>query len=110
MSRHGALRARDLLVSSPGDRYIFQALLRQLTDFKRALSALSEIPESLLRAELLRRDGTQPRDAADTPSCGSRERGAYNTPLHIMALFLILGLSTFGTRRFPHIPDSRTPC
>lgn len=84
--------------------------LRQPTDFKRALSVISEIPESLLRAELLRRAGTQSTDSADAPSCGSRERGAYNTPLHVMALFLILGLSTFGTRRFPCLLDTSTDC
>ncbi|KAJ5920686.1 Zinc/iron permease [Penicillium verrucosum] len=39
--------------------------------------------------------------------------GAYNTPLHVMALFLILGLSTFAcsfpvlARRFPRLPIPR---
>lgn len=61
-------------------------------DLKRALSAISEIPDALLRAELLRRGGA----SEDTPACGSKQRGKYNTPLHVMALFLILGLSTFG--------------
>ncbi|KAJ5205640.1 hypothetical protein N7491_003731 [Penicillium cf. griseofulvum] len=79
------------------------------SELKRALSAISEIPDALLRAELLRRDG-----ASDgTPACGSKERGAYNTPLHVMALFLILGLSTFAcsfpvlARRFPRLPIPR---
>ncbi|KAJ5204089.1 Zinc/iron permease [Penicillium cinerascens] len=82
-------------------------------DLKRALSVISEIPESLLRAELLRRDGTQSTESADAPACGSRVRGAYNTPLHVMALFLILGLSTFAcsfpvlARRFPRLPIPR---
>lgn len=67
-----------------------------LADLKRALSAISEIPESLLRAELRRRDAT---GSVETPSCGSQAQGAYNTPLHVMALFLILGLSTFGMRQ-----------
>ncbi|KAJ5716785.1 hypothetical protein N7488_002431 [Penicillium malachiteum] len=77
-------------------------------DFKRALSIISEVPESLLRAELLRRDAV-----ADAPSCGSEERGTYNTPLHVMALFLILGLSTLAcsfpvlARRFPSLPIPR---
>lgn len=75
------------------------------TEFKRALSAISEIPESLLRAELLRRDVARSSDSVDPPSCGSGERGAYNTPLHVMALFLILGLSTFGMCRFLCLPD-----
>lgn len=69
---------------------LFLTILR--ADLKRALSAISEIPDALLRAELLRRDGA----SDDTPACGSKQRGAYNTALHVMALFLILGLSTFG--------------
>ncbi|KAJ5552929.1 Zinc/iron permease [Penicillium frequentans] len=79
-------------------------------DLKRALSAISEIPESLLRAELRRRDAT---GSVETPSCGSQAQGAYNTPLHVMALFLILGLSTFAcsfpvlARRFPGLPIPR---
>ncbi|KAJ5972637.1 uncharacterized protein N7479_002555 [Penicillium vulpinum] len=79
------------------------------SDLKRALSAISEIPDALLRAELLRRDGA----SEDTPTCGSKQRGAYNTPLHVMALFLILGLSTFAcsfpvlARRFPGLPIPR---
>lgn len=72
------------------DRDWLLTILR--ADLKRALSAISEIPDALLRAELLRRDGA----SDDTPACGSKQRGAYNTPLHVMALFLILGLSTFG--------------
>jgi hypothetical protein len=62
------------------------------TDLKRALSALADIPDTILKAELLRRDGA----SDDTPACGSKQRGVYNTPLHVMALFLILILSTFG--------------
>ncbi|CAG7943112.1 unnamed protein product [Penicillium nalgiovense] len=79
------------------------------SDLKHALSAISEIPDTLLRAELLRRDGA----SDDTPACGSKQRGAYNTPLHVMALFLILGLSTFAcsfpvlARRFPRLPIPR---
>ncbi|KAJ5822931.1 Zinc/iron permease [Penicillium robsamsonii] len=79
------------------------------SDFKRAISAISDIPDALLRAELLRRDGA----SADTPTCGSKDRGSYNTPLHVMALFLILGLSTFAcsfpvlARRFPGLPIPR---
>ncbi|KAJ5936432.1 Zinc/iron permease [Penicillium verhagenii] len=77
-------------------------------DLKRALSAISEIPESYLRAELQRRDATGSLDSVETPSCGSQSQGAYNTPLHVMALFLILGLSTFVlARRFPGLPIPR---
>ncbi|KAJ5099110.1 Zinc/iron permease [Penicillium argentinense] len=77
------------------------------------LSAISQLPESLLRAELQRRNVNQAVDSDDTPSCGSRQRGAYNTPLHVMALFLILVLSTFAcsfpvlARRFPRLPIPR---
>ncbi|QQK45525.1 Zip-domain-containing protein [Penicillium digitatum] len=79
------------------------------SDLKRAFSAISEIPDTLLRAELLRRDGA----SDDTSACGSKQRGDYNTPLHVMALFLILGLSTFAcsfpvlARRFPRLPIPR---
>lgn len=68
-----------------------------LSDF--ALDALSQLPESLLQAELKRRNGNFVRasDTDDGSTCGSGQRGAYNTPLHVMALFLILVLSTFGT-------------
>ncbi|KAJ6109749.1 Zinc/iron permease [Penicillium sp. IBT 16267x] len=82
-------------------------------DLKHALSAISEIPESLLRAELRRRDATGSSNSAKAPSCGSEMQGAYNTPLHVMALFLILGLSTFAcsfpvlARRFPGLPIPR---
>lgn len=67
-----------------------------MTDLKRALSAISEIPDAILKAELLRRDGTSDNSQA----CGSKSRGAYNTPLHAMALLLILVLSTLGMHYF----------
>jgi solute carrier family 39 (zinc transporter), member 1/2/3 len=57
----------------------------------RADSWSSVTTEALL-AELKRRkdDG----DPEQRPACGSQERGAYDTPLHVFALFLILFLST----------------
>ncbi|KAJ5246967.1 hypothetical protein N7468_001950 [Penicillium chermesinum] len=82
-------------------------------DLKRALSIIADIPESVLRAEIQRRDVTRATDSTDTPKCGSQERGAYNTPLHVMALFLILALSTLAcsfpvlARRFPGLPIPR---
>ncbi|KAJ5166532.1 uncharacterized protein N7482_005313 [Penicillium canariense] len=83
-------------------------------DLKRALSAISDLPDSLLRAELQRRNVARSSDSVDAaPACGSRQRGAYNTPLHVMALFLILVLSTFAcsfpvlARRFPRLPIPR---
>lgn len=80
-----------------------------------ALDALSQLPESLLQAELKRRNGKFVRasDTDDGSTCGSGQRGAYNTPLHVMALFLILVLSTFAcsfpvlARRFPGLPIPR---
>ncbi|KAJ5242360.1 Zinc/iron permease [Penicillium citrinum] len=83
--------------------------------FDFALDAISQIPESLLRAELKRRNGNFIRDENDDDrsSCGSGQRGTYNTPLHVMALFLILVLSTFAcsfpvlARRFPRLPIPR---
>ncbi|KAJ5449709.1 uncharacterized protein N7458_006158 [Penicillium daleae] len=72
--------------------------LNLFSDLKRAISAISDIPDSLLRAELQRRNVARSSDSAgDAPACGSGQRGDYNTSLHVMALFLILGLSTFGT-------------
>ncbi|KAJ5779059.1 Zinc/iron permease [Penicillium paradoxum] len=79
------------------------------SDSSRTLLAISDVPVALLKAELLRRDGA----SGDAPACGSKERGTYNTPLHVMALFLILGLSTFAcsfpviARRFPGLPIPR---
>ncbi|KAJ5872073.1 uncharacterized protein N7529_004426 [Penicillium soppii] len=70
----------------------------------RALSAISDIPDAVLKAELLRRDIS----SDDTPACGSKSRGAYNTPLHVMALFLILVLSTLELAQANH--ESVTAC
>lgn len=54
---------------------------------------LADIPAHLLHAELLRR-----QDAADgRPACGHKgNKGTYNTTLHVLALALILALSTAG--------------
>jgi zinc transporter 1/2/3 len=54
----------------------------------------SSIPSDLLRAELARRQNEN--GASEKPACGSGDRGAYDTPLHVFALFLILGLSTLA--------------
>jgi len=51
----------------------------------------SSIPTEALLAELSSRG-----DVDTKPQCGSRERGAYDTPLHVGALILILALSTLG--------------
>lgn len=56
------------------------------------IGLLSVLPIELLHAELSRR-----QDVPYKPACGStQERGTYNMPLHVFALFLILGLSTLG--------------
>lgn len=77
-----------------------------------------DIPSNILRAELARRhqsvqinagdgaevfndvggaEATATATATEVPACGSRgSRGSYNTTLHVLALFLILILSTLG--------------
>lgn len=69
----------------------------------RSLNAtsLSDIPLHILRSELARRAAEAAQDEGsgaeeDTPTCGSQQRGVYNTPIHVFALFLILALSTLG--------------
>jgi len=52
---------------------------------------LTDIPLQVLRSELARR-----QEGVDRPACGSTQRGKYNTSLHVIALALILGLSTLG--------------
>ncbi|KAI0023842.1 Zinc/iron permease [Xylariomycetidae sp. FL0641] len=54
----------------------------------------SSIPTDFLLAELSRRqDGNE---GPSKPVCGSGDRGAYDTPLHVFALVLILALSTLS--------------
>ncbi|KAL2828873.1 Zinc/iron permease [Aspergillus pseudoustus] len=75
-------------------------------------SLLSGIPDALLRNELYRRNVHHDADEAK-PACGSNRQGTYNTPVHVMALFLILILSTLAcsfpilARRFPSLPIPR---
>ncbi|KAJ8119101.1 hypothetical protein ONZ43_g3864 [Nemania bipapillata] len=54
----------------------------------------SSIPSDILRAELARRQAEN--GASEKPACGSGDRGAYDTPLHVFALILILALSTLA--------------
>lgn len=68
---------------------------------------IAGLSTEFLRAELLRRD--------ERPACGSKAgKGAYNTSLHVFALFLILGLSTAAcsfpivVKRFPGFPIPHT--
>ncbi|KAI9367819.1 UV radiation resistance protein and autophagy-related subunit 14-domain-containing protein [Aspergillus egyptiacus] len=78
----------------------------------RLHSVLSDIPDNLLRAEITRRNVYRDSDSSK-PACGSVRQGAYNTPAHVMALFLILFLSTLAcsfpilARRFPRLPIPR---
>ncbi|KAK0668187.1 Zinc/iron permease [Cercophora samala] len=54
----------------------------------------SQIPTSLLLAELSRRDDA---DHGQRPACGSGKNShGYDTPLHVFALFLILTISTLA--------------
>ncbi|KAL1975304.1 hypothetical protein VTN31DRAFT_3696 [Thermomyces dupontii] len=81
-------------------------------------ASLSDVPLHILRSELARRaaiaaqnDGSSAEE--DAPTCGSQQRGAYNMPIHVFALFLILALSTLAcsfpilARRFPGLPIPR---
>ncbi|KAI0436820.1 zip family zinc transporter [Xylaria telfairii] len=54
----------------------------------------SSIPTDFLRAELARRQSSN--GASEKPACGSGDKGAYDTPLHVFALILILTLSTLA--------------
>ncbi|KAF2674211.1 Zinc/iron permease [Microthyrium microscopicum] len=71
----------------------------------RDVQSWTDIPTALLRAELARRNETPPR-----PICGSKNRGAYNLSIHVVALFVILILSVaacafpIAAKRFPHFP------
>ncbi|KAI0474006.1 Zinc/iron permease [Xylariaceae sp. FL0804] len=56
----------------------------------------SSIPTDILAAELSRRQDDNAAAEPAKPVCGSGEKGAYDTPLHVFALFLILGLSTLA--------------
>ncbi|KAL1618099.1 hypothetical protein SLS56_010684 [Neofusicoccum ribis] len=75
----------------------------------------SDIPTTILQAELARRHGgtmkeEQVNGSGVRPACGSSKKGEYNTPLHVFALVLILVLSTGAcafpiiVRRFPRLP------
>ncbi|KAI2469827.1 Zinc/iron permease [Annulohypoxylon bovei var. microspora] len=55
----------------------------------------TSVPTHLLLAELERRHGSSKPDT-ERPACGSGDRGAYDTPLHVFALFLILTLSVLA--------------
>ncbi|KAL4798147.1 UV radiation resistance protein and autophagy-related subunit 14-domain-containing protein [Aspergillus venezuelensis] len=82
------------------------------TKSQSSASALSVVPDALLLAEISRRNVYRDSDESK-PTCGSVRQGAYNTPLHVMALFLILLLSTLAcsfpivARRFPRLPIPR---
>ncbi|KAL3455557.1 UV radiation resistance protein and autophagy-related subunit 14-domain-containing protein [Aspergillus heterothallicus] len=81
--------------------------------FQHGPSLLSGIPDALLRDELYRRNYVYRDTDEAKPACGSNKKGAYNTPVHVMALFLILILSTLAcsfpilARRFPSLPIPR---
>ncbi|KAL4888120.1 Zinc/iron permease [Aspergillus ambiguus] len=98
---------------SKADRLgIWQQGASDISVTERAATFISEIPYAVLRAELDRRSERRDVDE-DKTTCGSKDRGAYNTPIHVMALFLILILSTLAcsfpvlARRFPGLPIPR---
>jgi len=59
----------------------------QFTDLK----SWADIPTKLLREELSRR-----QQNPDRPVCGGKNRGSYNTAIHVGALILVLVLSVAG--------------
>ncbi|KXJ96178.1 Zinc/iron permease [Microdochium bolleyi] len=74
-----------------------------LSDIGSDLSAwASSLPTELLLAELHRRQdadpttSTEPAAEPPQPTCGTKQRGTYDTPLHVFALVLILTLSTLS--------------
>lgn len=69
---------------------------------RESIQSLADLPITLLRAELARRTGNEvvARGNDDGSTCGTVKQGSYNTSLHVLALFLILGLSTLGRRPF----------
>ncbi|KAI0893673.1 Zinc/iron permease [Annulohypoxylon nitens] len=56
----------------------------------------TSVPTHLLLAELQKRHGAGNKPDTERPACGSGDRGAYDTPLHVFALFLILTLSVLA--------------
>jgi hypothetical protein len=53
----------------------------------------ADVPTAILQSELARR---QDRETLERPACGGKNKGSYNTPIHVGALILILTLSTIG--------------
>lgn len=66
------------------------------TGLAHSIRSIADIPIGALQAELIRRQDGQDAGEDQKPSCGSTRSGTYNTPIHVMALFLILVLSTLG--------------
>lgn len=63
-------------------------------DLTPDIRSWADIPTALLQSELARR---QNGDLPERPACGGKNKGSYNTPVHVGALLLILTLSTIGT-------------
>ncbi|QDS67762.1 hypothetical protein FKW77_006324 [Venturia effusa] len=75
--------------------------------FDRDIRSWADIPTAVLQSELARR---QDGDIPERPACGGKNKGRYNTPIHVGALVLILALSTIAcafpiiARKYPHLP------
>ncbi|TID16341.1 Zinc/iron permease [Venturia nashicola] len=75
--------------------------------FDRDIPSWADIPTAILQSELARRHN---RDVPERPACGGKNKGSYNTPIHVGALILILALSTIAcafpiiARKYPHLP------
>ncbi|EFX04813.1 zip family zinc transporter [Grosmannia clavigera kw1407] len=59
----------------------------------QAMARAWSIPTEILRAELARRASDEEAGQPTRPVCGSGKKGAYETGLHVFALFLILTIS-----------------
>ena len=65
----------------------------------------SSIPTDLILEELRRRGEDEVKEK---PSCKSAQQGHYNVSIHVVALVIILVLSTAGALHssFPHVSDT----
>lgn len=63
--------------------------LSSIADLLSTAVSWDELPTSVLLAELERR-----QEDLTKPACGSAGKGSYNTSAHVLALVLILFLST----------------
>lgn len=84
------LAARGMLLTRPPSQATCAAIgVTMLTG--QSVPSWSSIPSHILQAELHRRQETD-----EKPSCASANIGEYNVPIHVVALIIILVISTLG--------------